>query len=136
LIHPRPFAGDLFKERDLARFDLADFLAKTGTSLNRLASYLRVAPSYLEAALEGTGRLTTRDQQACRLLWRRLFRAKQLDLPFAESPDTFSRSHARERARARATKANSRAATKPRRRARRGRHPNPQHSRSNLANPS
>jgi hypothetical protein len=84
------------------RFDLADFLQKTGFSLKRLATYLRVAPTYLEAALAGTTRLTTRDQQACRLLWRRLFQAKQMQLPFAEPPETFTRTHARARARARA----------------------------------
>jgi hypothetical protein len=104
----------------LPRFDLADFLAKTGISLARLASYLRVAPVYLEAALEGTDHFTARDQQACRLLWRRLFRAKQMDLPFAEPPETFSRSHARNRARATAAKPRRGAtATNPGRRTRR-----------------
>jgi hypothetical protein len=83
----------------VARFDLREFLARTGVSLTRLASYLRVAPSYLESALDGSGRLTTRDQQACRLLLRRLFQAKQMDLPFAEPPQTFSKRHARDRAR-------------------------------------
>jgi hypothetical protein len=85
------------------RLDLADFLQKTGFSLKRLATYLRVAPTYLEAALAGTARLTTRDQQACRLLWRRLFQAKQMQLPFAEPLESFTRTHARARARARAT---------------------------------
>jgi hypothetical protein len=84
----------------VARFDLRDFLARTGVTLARLASYLRVAPSYLESALDGTGRLTARDQQACRLLQRRLFQAKQMELPFAEPPRTFSKSYARDRARA------------------------------------
>jgi hypothetical protein len=84
------------------RFDLGDFLQKTGFSLKRLATYLRVAPTYLEAALAGTIRLTTRDQQACRLLWRRLFQAKQMPLPFAEPLETFTRTHARSQARARA----------------------------------
>jgi hypothetical protein len=84
----------------VARFDLREFLARTGVTLARLASYLRVAPSYLESALDGTGRLTARDQQACRLLVRRLFQAKQMDLPFAEPLRTFTRIHARDRARA------------------------------------
>ena len=97
----RRLAGSFSRgERNLPRLDLAEFLAKTGINLARLASHLRVAPAYLEAALEGASRLTTRDQQACRLLWRRLFRAKQMELPFAEPPETFSRTHARNRARA------------------------------------
>ena len=101
----RSLAGSTSRgERDLPRFDLTEFLAKTGFSLVRLASYLRVAPTYLEAALKGTGHFTARDQQACRLLWRRLFRAKQMELPFAEPLETFSRSHARDRARATAAK--------------------------------
>jgi hypothetical protein len=84
------------------RFDLADFLARTGLSLRKLATYLQVAPAYLEAALAEEARLTARDQAACRLLWRRLFRGKQLELPFAESPNTFTRTHACATARARA----------------------------------
>jgi hypothetical protein len=83
------------------RFDLTEFLAKTGFSLPRLASYLRVAPVYLEAVLAGHARLTARDQAACRLLWRRLFRGKQMDLPFAEPIETFTRRHAQTLARAR-----------------------------------
>jgi hypothetical protein len=71
-------------------------------SLTRLASYLRVAPSYLDAAVRGEGRLTGRDQAACRLLWRRLTKAKQLGLPFAEPPSTFTRTHGRQEARAKA----------------------------------
>jgi len=86
----------------VARFDLAGFLAKTGFSVRRLATYLRVAPGYLEAARTGEGRLTARDQAACRLLWRRLFQGKQLELPFAESRATFTRHHAQSLARARA----------------------------------
>jgi hypothetical protein len=95
----------------MARFDFQRFLAETGVSLARLASYLRVAPAYLEAAAGGQGKLTGRDQDACRLLWRRLTKAVQLPLPFAEPPQTFTRQHARLAARARALEA------KPRRRA-------------------
>lgn len=86
----------------MARFDFPRFLAETGVSLAKLASYLRVAPTYLQAAAAGEGKLTTRDQEACRLLRRRLTKAVQLDLPFAESRQTFTREHARRLARARA----------------------------------
>ncbi len=86
----------------MPRFEFQRFLSETGVSLPRLASYLRVAPSYLEAALHGEGRLTGRDQAACRLLWRRLTKAKQLGLPFAEPPSTFTRTHGRQQARAKA----------------------------------
>jgi hypothetical protein len=98
----------------MARFDLREFLARTGVSLSRLASYLRVAPSYLEAALDGTGRLTKRDEQACRLLVRRLFKAKQMDLPFAEPRRSFTKTHARDRARA-AAKTGASLRSKPKR---------------------
>jgi hypothetical protein len=86
----------------MARFDFPRFLAETGVSLTRLASYLRVAPTYLQAAAAGEGKLTTRDQDACRLLRRRLTKAVQLDLPFAEPGETFTRAHARRLARQRA----------------------------------
>jgi hypothetical protein len=103
------------------RFDLTEFLAKTGFSLPRLASYLRVAPSYLEAVLARQARLTVRDQAACRLLWRRLFRGKQMDLPFAEPIETFTRRHAQALARARGAAAGGRASrTRPPRRAAKG----------------
>ncbi len=83
----------------MARFDLGDFLVRTGVSITRLATYLRVAPSYLQSVLDGTGRLTSRDQQACRQLLRRLFQAKQMELPFAEPPSTFTKAHAQARSR-------------------------------------
>jgi len=102
----------------MTRFDLADFLEKTGFSLRRLATYLQVAPGYLEAARTGEGRLTARDLAACRLLWRRLFQGKQLELPFAESLDTFTRSHAQSRARARAAASSTSAKARPSPRAR------------------
>jgi hypothetical protein len=86
----------------MPRLDLEDFLRKTGFSLPKLASYLRVAPTYLEAVAAGQARLAARDQAACRLLWRRLFQGRQLELPFAEPPQTFTRSHAQTLARARA----------------------------------
>lgn len=89
----------------MPRFDLVEFLAKTGFSLPRLASHLRVTPVYLEAVLAGEARLTVRDQAACRLLWRRLFRGKQMDLPFAEPIETFTRRHAQALARARGSTA-------------------------------
>jgi hypothetical protein len=84
----------------MPRFDLQRFLGETGVSLTGLASYLRVAPTYLEAALAGQERLTRRDQDACRLLWRRLTQAVQLKLPFAEPLEAFSREHAHRAARA------------------------------------
>jgi len=80
---------------------LQRFLSETGVSLARLAAYLRVAQSYLEAAAMGREHLTARDQAACRLLWRRLTQAVQLELPFAESPETFTQRHARLLARGR-----------------------------------
>jgi hypothetical protein len=104
------------------RFDLADFLAKTGLNLRKLATYLQVAPAYLEAALAGEARLTARDQAACRLLWRRVFQGKQLQLPFAEPPKTFTRDHTRAMARARAMQ--GAAPSKPRRASRK--HGSPQ----------
>ncbi len=85
----------------MARFNFQQFLAETGVSLPRLAAYLRVAQSYLEAAAAGRERLTARDLTACRLLWRRLTQAEQLELPFAEPSDTFTKQHARLLARAR-----------------------------------
>ncbi len=97
----------------MARFDFPRFLAETGVSMMKLASYLRVAPSYLEAALRGEGRLTGRDQAACRVLWRRLTKAKQLALPFAESPATFTRRHGKEQARAKALAAAKRTRQAP-----------------------
>jgi len=86
-------------------FNLQRFLDETGLGLHKLATYLQVAESYLAAAAAGTGRLTRRDETACRYLRRRLTRWKQLDLPFAESSETFSRDHARTAARARAKSA-------------------------------
>lgn len=98
----------------MPRFDLAAFLEKTGFSLRKLATHLQVAPTYLEAALAGQARLTARDQAACRLLWRRLFLGKQLELPFAEPMETFTRGHARTLARARAAASASAAHPRPR----------------------
>lgn len=82
-------------------FDLPRFLDETGISLHKLATHLQVAESYLEAAAAGTARLTRRDETACRQLWRRLTRWKQLNLPFAEPIETFSREHSRAVVRAR-----------------------------------
>lgn len=105
-------------------FDLTDYLKRTGFSLSRLATYLQVASSYLEAAVAGEARLTARDQAKCRLLWRRLFQGKQLELPFVEPPGTFTRDHARAIARTQALSRPQRrtprpAATRARRGARR-----------------
>jgi hypothetical protein len=86
----------------MTALNLQRFLEETGISLHRLATYLQVAESYLAAAAAGTDRLTRRDETACRYLRRRLTKWRQLDLPFAESLETFSRDHARSRARARA----------------------------------
>jgi hypothetical protein len=102
----------------VTRFDLADFLDKTGFSLRRLATYLQVAPAYLEAVRGGEARLTARDQAACRLLWRRLFRGKQLELPFAEPLETFTRRHAQAQGRARAAESRVSGKARPSPRAR------------------
>lgn len=118
---PGTAAEEISREWRVPRFDLTEFLAKTGFSLPRLASYLRVAPSYLEAVLARQARLTVRDQAACRLLWRRLFRGKQMDLPFAEPIETFTRRHAQALARARGAAAGGRASrTRTPRRAAKG----------------
>ncbi len=82
-------------------FNLQRFLDDTGISLHKLATHLQVAESYLGAAVAGTACLTRRDETACRLLRRRLTKWRQLDLPFAESINSFSREHARAQARAR-----------------------------------
>jgi hypothetical protein len=86
----------------MAGFNFPEFLAKTGLSIPRLATYLQVAESYLEAAAAGAARLTARDQQACRVLLRRLFGARQLELPLSGSPETLTRAYARQRRRERA----------------------------------
>ncbi len=117
----------------MAPFDLAAYLARTGLRLTKLATYLQVTPTYLEAVAAGQARLTARDQAKCRLLWRRLFQGKQLELPFAESPGTFTRRHARAVARAGATPAKKRAggaaqATKSSRTPRRREKPEPSSS--------
>ncbi|MBI3988081.1 MAG: hypothetical protein HY347_00545 [candidate division NC10 bacterium] len=79
----------------MPRFDLQRFLAETGLNLDRLASHLRVSRDYLDTVVAGRADLTPRDQEACRLLRRRLFRAEQVELPFAEPQETFTRLHAR-----------------------------------------
>lgn len=93
----------------MAGFDFPEFLARTGLSIRRLATYLQVAESYLEAAAAGASRLTSRDQQACRLLQRRLFGGKQLELPLAVPPQTLTRAYARQRKRERAVGAQKQA---------------------------
>jgi hypothetical protein len=94
-------------------FNLQGFLDETGITLHKLATYLQVAESYLESAAAGATRLTRRDETACRKLRRRLTQWKQLDLPFAEPPATFSRDHARAKARARAIPAKVRSGRRP-----------------------
>ena len=83
----------------MPRFDLQRFLAETGLSIARLASYLQVAQTYLQEAAARKADLTRRDREACRTLWRRLTQAAQIELPFAEPPETFTREHARRVAR-------------------------------------
>ena len=85
----------------MPRFDLKRFLAETGLTVVRLASFLQVSRDYLDTVVAGRADLTPRDQEACRLLRRRLSRTEQLPLPFAEPPETFTRLHARLLARAR-----------------------------------
>lgn len=89
----------------MAAFNFPQFLEETGVSLHRLATYLQVAEGYLAAAAAGAGRLTRRDEAACRQLRRRLLKWKQLALPFAEPAHTFTWEHARRRARERAVAA-------------------------------
>jgi hypothetical protein len=86
----------------MAGLNFPEFLAKTGLSIPRLATYLQVAESYLEAAAAGTARLTARDQQACRLLLRRLVGATQLELPLSAPVGSLTRAYARQRKRERA----------------------------------
>jgi hypothetical protein len=86
----------------MPRFNLQRFIAETGLSIARLASYLQVAQTYLQQAAAGKTDLTRRDREACRALWRRLTQATQIELPFVESPSTFTREHARLLARSRA----------------------------------
>jgi hypothetical protein len=85
--------------RPMPRFDLQRFLAETGLSIAKLASHLQVAQTYLQKAAGGKADLTRRDREACRTLWRRLTQAAQIELPFAEPPETFTREHARRVAR-------------------------------------
>lgn len=89
----------------MRRFDFQRFLADTGLSLAALASSLRVAQGYLQAAALGQDHLTPRDEESCRALWRRLTQGEQMELPFGEAPETFTRAHARDLARVRAGKA-------------------------------
>ena len=65
----------------MPRFNLQRFLAETGLSIARLASYLQVAQTYLQQAAAGKTDLTRRDREACRALWRRLTQATQIELP-------------------------------------------------------
>lgn len=82
-------------------FDLQRFLAETGLTVARLASHLQVSRDYLDAVVTGRAELTPRDQEACRLLRRRMSLTEQFPLPFAEPPEVFTRLHARLLARAR-----------------------------------
>jgi len=105
----------------MPRFDLQRFLGETGLTIARLASRLQVAQTYLEKVVRGEAKLTSRDQEACRTLWKRLTQAKQMELPFAESAETFTRGHARALARARALATSARQeASSPLPRPRRG----------------
>jgi hypothetical protein len=98
----------------MAGLNFPEFLAKTGLSIPRLATYLQVAESYLEAAAAGAARLTARDQQACRLLLRRLVGAKQLELPLSAPVGSLTRAYARQRKRERAVAPQSSRAKRPR----------------------
>lgn len=95
----------------MPRFDLQRFLAETGLSITRLASYLQVAQTYLRQVAAGKADLTRRDREACRTLLRRLTQAEQLELPFAEPASAFTRQHARLLARSWAKTSSVRSAT-------------------------
>jgi hypothetical protein len=87
--------------------DLGRFLSEQGLTPAMLARYLRVSQAYLETALAGEGALGDRDQAACLALEGRLARARhaqravQIELPFGQAPETFTRAYARQQARER-----------------------------------
>ena len=88
-------------------FDLSRFLSQQGLTPAMLARHLRVSQAYLETVLAGEGALGDRDQFACLALEGRLARARhaeravQIELPFGQAPETFTREYARQQARER-----------------------------------
>ena len=90
--------------------DLKRFLREQGLTPAALARHLRVSETYLGTVLEGQEVLGERDQAACLALAARLARARralraaQMELPFAERPEAFTREYARQQARAHAAK--------------------------------
>ena len=87
--------------------DLGRFLSEQGLTPAMLALHLRVSEAYLETVLAGKEALGERDQAACLALKARLARARhalravQIELPFGEAPETFTREYARQQARER-----------------------------------
>jgi hypothetical protein len=95
----------------MALFDLSRFLVEQELTPAMLARHLRVSELYLLAVLAGEEPLSERDRAACLALATRLLRARkalravQIELPFAEPRETFTRAFARRQARNRATPA-------------------------------
>ena len=92
----------------MASFDLHRFLGEQELTPAMLARHLRVSELYVLAVLAGHEVLGERDRAACLVLATRLARARQaqravqIELPFAEPRETFTREFARRQARARA----------------------------------
>jgi len=88
--------------------DLNRFLSEQALTPAMLARHLRVSELYLLAVLAGQEALSERDRAACLALATRLARARQalravqIELPFAEPCETFTREFARRQARDRA----------------------------------
>lgn len=101
-------------------FDLNRFLGEQELSPAMLARHLRVSELYLLAVLAGQEALSERDRAACLSLAMRLarsrqaLRAVQIELPFAEPRETFTREFARQQGRERATTQARPAPRKPR----------------------
>jgi hypothetical protein len=89
-------------------FDLNRFLGEHALTPAMLARHLRVSELYLMTVMTGQEALSERDRAACLALAtriaraRRALRAVQIELPFAEPPETFTREFARLHARDRA----------------------------------
>jgi len=87
--------------------DLGRFLSEQGLTPAMLARHLRVSQAYLETVLAGEGALGDRDQTACLALGarharaRHALRAVQIELPFGQPLETFTREYARQQARER-----------------------------------
>lgn len=94
----------------MAPFDLNRYLSEQELTPAMLARHLRVSELYLLAVMAGQESLSERDGAACLALATRLARARQalravqIELPFAEPRETFTREFARRQARDRAAR--------------------------------